>query len=100
MFMNTRMLPRGQVTARNIGGRSHDDPVGPRLDPQALSRSVISFEPRTWGWLVQAINAHERQDGAQRLGDRQKHYWEVTEDPVGPRPDPWALSRPHKLIRT
>ena len=37
---------------RKHSGRSpDDDPVGPSLDPLALSHSVISFESRTQGWL-------------------------------------------------
>ena len=42
MFMSARMFPRGHVTARNIGGRSPDDPVGRRPDPRALSRPIIA----------------------------------------------------------
>ena len=67
----------------NTRGSSPDDPVGPRLDPHALSHSVISFEPRMRGWLAEAINVHERQDVAQRPGDSQKHWREVARRPCG-----------------
>ena len=72
----------------NTQGRSPNDPVGPRSESQTLSRSVFSFEPRTRGWLVEAINVHERQDGAQRPGDSRKHRGEVTRPPCGAQVQP------------
>ena len=88
------MLPKGHVTARNIGGRSLDDPVGPRPDPKALSRPIISFEPRTWGWLAEVINGLV---GPKALEDTGNYYIGNTQgrspdDPVVLRPDSRALS--------
>ena len=94
MFMSARMLPKGQVTARHIGGRSHDNPVGPRPDPRALSCSIISFNPRIRGWLIEAINGlvgtEALEDTGDYIGNTQGRARDNT---VLLRPDPRPLSR-------
>ena len=99
------MAPRGQVTARNIrGGRSHDDPVGPRLEPRAPSRTelwgpgptpgsylspVISFKPRTQAWLAEAINGLVDPEALADTGDYIGNTQERSpNDPVVLRPTP------------
>ena len=84
----------------NTQGRSPNDPVGPRSESRTLSRSVFSFEPRTRGWLVEAINVHERQDGAQRPGDSRKHWGEFARPPCGAQVQPPGHISPHNLILT
>ena len=86
--MRAGMAPIDRVRARNILGRSPEDPVELRPDPLALSRSVISFKPRTRGWLSEAIKglvgpeALENTNYEETLGGgRQTTLW-------GPAPTP------------
>ena len=90
--------PESQVTARNNLLGSPDHPVGPRPDRRALSRPVISFEPRTRGWLHGAINVHELRGGAQRPGDSQKRSVEVPRRPCGEEARPPGPISPRYLI--
>ena len=95
MFMRAGMAPIDRVTARNILGRSPEDPVELRPDPLALSRSVISFKPRTRGWLSEAIKGLVGPEALENTGDYRKHSGEVARRPCGaqPRPpDPISLS--------
>ena len=75
-----------------------DHPVGPRPDPRALSRPVISFEPPTRRWLTEAINVHEGCGGMQRPGDGQKRSGEVPRRPCGAEAGHPGPIWPHNLI--
>ena len=76
MFMNDSVAPRGQVTARNDPGRS-----------------PVTLEPRTRGWLTEAINGLV---GLEDKGDYRKCSGRSPDVPVGLRSVPQALS--HHII--
>ena len=72
--------------------------MGPRQDPRALSRLVTLFQPPTWGSLKEVINGllcHEALGDKETIG---KVGRRSPDNPVVPRPDTRALSRPVTLF--
>ena len=86
MFTNATVAPRGQVTARNN--------VGPRLNPRALSRPVISFDLEHGDGSQRPSLVHWARRHLRTRGTIGKVRGRSPEDPVGLRPVPMALSRP------
>ena len=93
------MRPLGtRETIEKVRGQVPRPPSGPRPDPRALSRPVTLFEPPMWRWLPEAINGllgHEALGTRETIG---KVRGRSPDNPVGPRPDTLALSRPVTLF--
>ena len=73
-------------------------PCGAQARTPALSRPVTLFEPPMWRWLPEAINGllgHEALGTRETIG---KVRGRSPDNPVGPRPDTLALSRPVTLF--
>ena len=88
------MRPLGTMgSIGKVRGTSPDHPVGPRPIPRALSGLVTLFEPSMRGWLAEAINGLLGQEALEDKGTIGKVRGRSPDHPVGPRPDPWALSR-------